>query len=229
MVKRNHLLYLMFPANEILSFHTSEKIVYLPYRSLQVAKGHLKNLAPDLLIVAADHKDRLKYSLLVHETDIPLVILELLCSNGGDNRGEDQDRVDTALAVWEDEIILPFVALVLTFQKRDTKYLSKYIRKKIVSYPQIVYQNGNGQEAALKSKYEMDIPVLFPINNLTLQHWEDSNNKMFDHIETVLLNAAKFKKEPKQIFDEQMGFDPEKAMHIRRMREKIIQNINVVH
>ncbi len=228
MVKRNHLLYLMFPADEILSFITSEKIVFLPYRSFQMAKGQVEALAPDLLIIAADHKDRLKYSLLVHGTDIPLVMLELLYSHGGNDRQEDQNSLDIALAVWEEEMVLSFAALVLTIQKRDINYLSDSIRKRIVFYPQIVFQNDKRQEAALKPGDEMDFPVLFPIKHLTLRRWEDLNNRMYDYIETALLNASKYKKEAKKTEDEDIGFDSEKLMHILRMRQKVVQNINIV-
>jgi glycosyltransferase involved in cell wall biosynthesis len=48
--------------------------------------------------------------------------------------------------------------------------------------------------------------------------------KIYDQWETLFYEAAEYKKDPGRLFREQMAIDSEKAMHARRMREKIIQN-----
>lgn len=50
---------------------------------------------------------------------------------------------------------------------------------------------------------------------------------IYNQWEQLLCEAAEYKKDPERLFQEQMAIDPEKAMHARRMREKLMEQIKV--
>ncbi|PTN33801.1 glycosyltransferase [Desulfonatronum sp. SC1] len=63
------------------------------------------------------------------------------------------------------------------------------------------------------------------------QALEDSKQfdpqKIYDQWEQLLYESAEYKKDPKRLFREQMTIDLERSMHARRMREKLMQNIEI--
>lgn len=50
---------------------------------------------------------------------------------------------------------------------------------------------------------------------------------IYDQWEQLFYEAAEYKNDPERLFREQMAIDPERAMHARRMREKLMQQIKV--
>ena len=84
-----------------------------------------------------------------------------------------------------------------------------------------------GMEAALRRL--MTSPELRAA--LGHQALEDSKafdpKNIYDQWEQLFYEAAEYKKEPDRLFREQMAIDPEKAMHTRRMRDKIMQQVKV--
>jgi glycosyltransferase involved in cell wall biosynthesis len=50
-----------------------------------------------------------------------------------------------------------------------------------------------------------------------------SPDLIYDQWEQLFYEAAEYKNDPERLFREQMAIDPERAMHARRMREKLVQ------
>jgi glycosyltransferase involved in cell wall biosynthesis len=224
MVKREHLLYLVFPEKQTQIFNTSEKVVLLTYQSPRILKKQIQQISPELFIMAASKKDRLEYYSFVHGTDIPLVMLELFYSDIHDGNWKDSsDEFDSAIVSWEDDIIFSSSALVLRVQRKDTRYLSKFVHPRIQPYPKIILQKN--KDTQLETKVDDDLRESYPINNITLPLWEDSNKRMFDSIETSFLKASEYKNKPEQLFWAQLSVEPEQALHTKRMKEKLTQNL----
>jgi len=61
--------------------------------------------------------------------------------------------------------------------------------------------------------------------------WQDSKQfapeTIYDQWEQLFYEAAEYKNDPDRLFREQMAIDPERAMHARRMREKLMQQIKL--
>jgi glycosyltransferase involved in cell wall biosynthesis len=49
--------------------------------------------------------------------------------------------------------------------------------------------------------------------------------KIYDQWEQLFIEAAEYKNDPGRLFREQLAIDPERAMHARRMRNKLVQQI----
>jgi glycosyltransferase involved in cell wall biosynthesis len=66
-------------------------------------------------------------------------------------------------------------------------------------------------------------------NRLGSQALEDSKafepKNIYDQWELLFFEGARYKNDPSRLFREQMAIDPERAMHARRMREKLVQEI----
>lgn len=52
-----------------------------------------------------------------------------------------------------------------------------------------------------------------------------SPKHIYDQWEQLFYEAAEYKNNPERLFDEQVAIDPERAMHARRMRDKLVQQI----
>ena len=59
--------------------------------------------------------------------------------------------------------------------------------------------------------------------------WKDSKSfapkRIYDQWEQLFYEAAEYKSDPNRLFRQQMDINPEKALHARRMREKLIREI----
>jgi glycosyltransferase involved in cell wall biosynthesis len=66
-------------------------------------------------------------------------------------------------------------------------------------------------------------------DRLGKQAFEDSKrfepHKIYDQWEQLFIEAAEYKNDPERLFQEQLTIDPERAMHARRMRNKLVQQL----
>jgi glycosyltransferase involved in cell wall biosynthesis len=66
-------------------------------------------------------------------------------------------------------------------------------------------------------------------DRLGKQAFEDSKrfepHNIYDQWEQLFIEAAEYKNDPGRLFREQLAIDPERAMHARRMRNKLVQQI----
>lgn len=219
MIKRKHLVYFVLPENNEYEFNTSDKATPLIYVSREFLKKQIQQISPDLLVISATEKERSKYYSLAHGINISRVILELYCSQCQEHAGLHINEYESAQAIWENEILYSSASLILKVEESKIKYLSNFISRKVKPYPQTIIQtNKNG---GMDTGGNVNLLREYPLYNLNLESWADSNSKMYDCIEALFITVSKERDKPEKLLAGQLKFDREIALHLERMKERL--------
>jgi len=216
MSRRNHLIYLFFPRDASVWSLTWHNVIHMPFLSHEEARKKIQEIDPDLLIAAAKPRERNACVPLMLGWEKSAVWLELLNTSFYGNRDKLPVTVGSAAAVIEEEVILSSASMILTSGDDLLVRFSQLIESQVDRFPQIDFQtDGDKEDEGAES-----MPLM---GKMTRNLWETLNEKEYDAIEKKLLTVVSDPHVFQRIFSGQLRCDPEKALHVRRMRRKMVQ------
>lgn len=223
MTKRNYSFSVILPENKSQDLKVVKGVNFLSVENESFVCGTVQQLSPDLLILASGKKDRSKYYSITHEINIPLVILELCGSLSSDKNDDRFSSIESYYDVWMDEIFYSSAKLVFKTEDTNEFNSSKFLQQHIKAYPEIIFN----KDENMKDKQEsMSCSVTsYKLNELSMDLWKDLNRRRFDFIQDALLNSFNGSNTPNKSFFQQIELDREKALHAKRMRKKMVNNL----
>jgi glycosyltransferase involved in cell wall biosynthesis len=223
MVRRNHLIYLVFPEGAPVWFLTCEKVIYMPFRSQEMIRQKINDLAPDLLVAGARPKQRNSLVSVLCGLGKPMVLLEWIPPGIRGNKKNLPLTLESAAAVCEEEVILSFAAVILSSGDDFHNRFPGFIHQQVVCFPKIVFSKTDPENMIdIELKFSKKLPSILPIEEMTCKHWEKMNKKVYDFIEAFLLKIVRSENISQHVFLEQYQRHAEKALHVRRMGPKVI-------
>jgi glycosyltransferase involved in cell wall biosynthesis len=216
MSRRNHLVYLFFPRETPIWFLTWHKVIYMPFSSHEGARTKIQGIDPDLLIASARPRERNACVPLLFGWGRPVIWLELLNTSIYGNRNNLPVTVESASSVIEEEVILSSAGMILTSGDDPMIRFPQLIQNQVDCFPRIDFQTDGDED------YDgaESMPVM---GKMTRSSWEAANEKEYDAIENKLFAVLSDPPVFQRIFSGQLACDPEKALHVRRMRQESIQ------